>query len=160
MPQSPPRWRISPTASRCCPTGCCSTPTTAKPPSLPCTNAVSRRLPFSYAEQRSRTSSSASPAAPWSTDDHRRALGFSGSPHDAGPPGRQVVDHVPTHVEGLGGLLLPRALALHRGDGGASRRLHQRWSRRRLVVLRLRRARSARSQRDDDRCPRGHVAGD
>ena len=32
-------WPTSPTGSRCCPTGCCSTPTTATPPRPRCTSA-------------------------------------------------------------------------------------------------------------------------
>ena len=37
---APSRWPASPSGSRCCPTGCCSTPTTARRPSPACTSSA------------------------------------------------------------------------------------------------------------------------
>ena len=68
-----PTW---PSASRCCPTGCCSTPTTARRPRSPSTSAGCARCRRWCAAPRSRTSSSGSPAGAWSTDamlEDRRA---------------------------------------------------------------------------------------
>ena len=50
------RWSAG---SRCCPTGCCSTATTATPPSASCTGPVSSRSRSSSVAAASRTSSCA-----------------------------------------------------------------------------------------------------
>ena len=63
-----PSSRASPTGSRCCPTGCCSTPTTARPRSPPRTSGACARCPAWSAAAASRTCSCASPAEAWWTD--------------------------------------------------------------------------------------------
>ena len=61
--------RTSASVSRCCPTGCWSTPTTARSRGQGArARADAGRRRWSVAP-RSRTSSCASPAGPWSTDD-------------------------------------------------------------------------------------------
>ena len=66
---APRRSPTSATGSRCCPTGCCSTPTTARRSLAQGARArPATRSRCWCAAPRSRTSSSASPAGRWSTD--------------------------------------------------------------------------------------------
>ena len=58
----------SPRASRCCPTGCCSTPTTARRRWRGCTSAASTRPRCWCGGPRWRTCSCTSPAGRWWTD--------------------------------------------------------------------------------------------
>ena len=67
--------------SRCCPTGCWSTATTATRSSPRCTSAGSSPPRRWCGAARSRTSSSASPAGRWSTD--------GGHPREPRPPARR-----------------------------------------------------------------------
>ena len=159
--RSPRRSPTSASGSRCCPTGCCSTPTTARR-SLAKVHerglAAGRdagaplhaggRLPPPHRPDAGGLMATR-PARRAAT--HRlaaRSTGMAGARSTTGRPSTSA----PGRARSI--TLLPDAAALRAGDGRAARRLHRRRprpARGRDVVPRLRRARADRRAGDADR---------